>query len=486
MAIGGHEGVLALFETARGRRHVETLAPAIEFTCAQARIELAEISVVAVDIGPGLFTGLRVGVATAKAMAHALRVPMIGISSLDLLAFSVRFTPRVIVAAIDARRGELFYAFYRQVPGGVQRVSEPQAGSPDDLASELLASGRGAPARRRRGPALPAALRGRPGRRAGGAVDVAPLRGTARAAGPRPGAAGGLGELLGARAAVPAQARRRDQLDHPPRGGRHERTAPGVGRPGRAGGADQPDAPTPPPRRAAHRGAGVPPPVVVRPVRERARPAGVALLRGGPRGTHAGGLRRDARQRGGRAHHQRGRRPRLAPPPHRHPPAAGAGQRGPGPGPPQPHARGAGEQPRRPGALPPLRVRARGHPQGLLPRDPRGRLDHVGPRHRPGALRRSAWRPSRPPSRAGRASRAWPGRRLRGDPHEEPRGVAGLRAHLRAGHRDVLRRDGRGRGGGRRGRALVGGVEPGRPARPLRRRGARDRGPGPHGGHHAR
>jgi tRNA threonylcarbamoyladenosine biosynthesis protein TsaB len=141
VAIGGHEGVLALFEAARGRRHVETLAPAIAFTCAQARIELSEVGVVAVDIGPGLFTGLRVGVATAKALAHALRVPMIGVSSLDLLAFSVRFTPRVVVACIDARRGELFWAFYRQVPGGVQRVSEPRAGTPDELASELLASG---------------------------------------------------------------------------------------------------------------------------------------------------------------------------------------------------------------------------------------------------------------------------------------------------------------------------------------------------------
>ena len=66
---------------------------------------------------------------------------MIGVSSLDLLAFPVRFTPRLIVAAIDARRGELYYAFYRQVPGGVQRVTEYTVGSPDDLASELLATG---------------------------------------------------------------------------------------------------------------------------------------------------------------------------------------------------------------------------------------------------------------------------------------------------------------------------------------------------------
>jgi tRNA threonylcarbamoyladenosine biosynthesis protein TsaB len=97
--------------------------------------------VVAVDVGPGLFTGLRVGVATAKALAFALRVPMIGVASLDLLAFPVRFSNRLIVAAIDARRGELYYAFYRQVPGGVQRLGDHLLGTPDDLASELLATG---------------------------------------------------------------------------------------------------------------------------------------------------------------------------------------------------------------------------------------------------------------------------------------------------------------------------------------------------------
>lgn len=140
-AIGGHEGVLASAHSAKGKRHAEHLTPAIEFICAQAQIELSEIGLVAVDVGPGLFTGLRVGISTAKAIAFALRVPMIGVSSLDLLAFPMRFSPRLIVAAIDARRGELFYAFYRQVPGGVQRISDRTVGTADDLASELIASG---------------------------------------------------------------------------------------------------------------------------------------------------------------------------------------------------------------------------------------------------------------------------------------------------------------------------------------------------------
>jgi tRNA threonylcarbamoyladenosine biosynthesis protein TsaB len=139
-AIGGHEGVLASTHSSRGKRHAESLAPSIEFLRRQARVDLAEIGCVAVDVGPGLFTGLRVGIAAGKAMAHALRIPMIGVASLDLLAFPVRWSPRLIVAAIDARRGELFTATYRQVPGGVQRLRGFQISSPADLAGDLGAT----------------------------------------------------------------------------------------------------------------------------------------------------------------------------------------------------------------------------------------------------------------------------------------------------------------------------------------------------------
>ncbi|HEX8804171.1 MAG TPA: tRNA (adenosine(37)-N6)-threonylcarbamoyltransferase complex dimerization subunit type 1 TsaB [Acidimicrobiales bacterium] len=140
-AIGGHEGVLASVHTSRAKRHAESLAPSIDFLSRQARVGLDEIGCVAVDVGPGLFTGLRVGIATGKAMAHALRVPMIGVASLDLVAFPVRFSPRLVVVAIDARRGEVFSASYRQVPGGIQRLGPAIACSPDDLAGDLVATG---------------------------------------------------------------------------------------------------------------------------------------------------------------------------------------------------------------------------------------------------------------------------------------------------------------------------------------------------------
>ncbi len=138
-ALAGAEGVLASFQVATGRRHAETLVPAIDFTCRRAGVQLREVSVVAVDVGPGLFTGLRVGMATAKAMAQGLRVPMVGLSSLDLLAFSVRHTTRLIAAVIDARRGEVFSALYRPVPGGVQRLGPSRVSSPEEVASDLMA-----------------------------------------------------------------------------------------------------------------------------------------------------------------------------------------------------------------------------------------------------------------------------------------------------------------------------------------------------------
>lgn len=139
-AVGGHEGVIASTHSTSGKRHAESLAPQIDFVLNQAQVEIGSVGLVAVDIGPGLFTGLRVGIATAMAAAFGLGVPMIGVSSLDLIAFPARHTPRVIVAAIDGRRGEMFVALYRQVPGGVQQVVEPRVVTPDDLAADLQAT----------------------------------------------------------------------------------------------------------------------------------------------------------------------------------------------------------------------------------------------------------------------------------------------------------------------------------------------------------
>lgn len=122
-------------------RHAETLAPAIAWCMEQCGMQPAQVSAVAVGVGPGMFTGLRVGVTTAKVFAQALRIPVIPIPSLDLLAYPLRHAHRLVVATIDARRHEVYWAMYRPVPGGVQRVSEYELGTPEDLVAELQARG---------------------------------------------------------------------------------------------------------------------------------------------------------------------------------------------------------------------------------------------------------------------------------------------------------------------------------------------------------
>ena len=108
-----------------GRAHAELLAPAIEEVCAVSGCAVTEVDRIAVDLGPGLFTGLRVGVATAKALAQALGINLLGVTSLDVLAAAARDesdAPVPVVSVVDARRGEVFAAAYRfdhtSGPGG--------------------------------------------------------------------------------------------------------------------------------------------------------------------------------------------------------------------------------------------------------------------------------------------------------------------------------------------------------------------------------
>ena len=110
-----------------GRAHAELLAPAIEEVCAASGCTVADVDTVAVDVGPGLFTGLRVGVATAKALAQGLGIGVLGVGSLDVLAAAAAAADgaaaapegsgtapsRAIAAVLDARRGEVFVAAYR-------------------------------------------------------------------------------------------------------------------------------------------------------------------------------------------------------------------------------------------------------------------------------------------------------------------------------------------------------------------------------------
>lgn len=117
-----------------GRAHAELLVPSIEEACAIAGCTIREVEQIAVDVGPGLFTGLRVGVATAKALAQALGIGVLGVSSLDILAAAAaeqsgigRDRAAPVVPVVDARRGEVFTSVYRFDRGspGVRAPTDP-------------------------------------------------------------------------------------------------------------------------------------------------------------------------------------------------------------------------------------------------------------------------------------------------------------------------------------------------------------------------
>ena len=145
LAEGGE--IVASFALLRARRHVETLMPVIEQLLEHAQVSYGEITCIAVDHGPGLFTGLRVGVATAKALALALRVPIVSASSLELLAhdFAQLHDDGDVLAVIDARRRELYAQTFSVRDGLVAGSGDPVCVSPVD--ADLLSGPGGASVR---------------------------------------------------------------------------------------------------------------------------------------------------------------------------------------------------------------------------------------------------------------------------------------------------------------------------------------------------
>ncbi|HEV2993022.1 MAG TPA: tRNA (adenosine(37)-N6)-threonylcarbamoyltransferase complex dimerization subunit type 1 TsaB [Acidimicrobiia bacterium] len=141
VAVGEDGRLRGEVRLAGGRRHAEQLAPAIAYLCEQTGVGLDALAALAVGIGPGLFTGLRVGVTTVKVMAQALGVPVVAVPSLDLVAYPLRHARRLIAVVVDARRREVFHARYRPVPGGVARVSDYTVGPATDVAAHLAAEG---------------------------------------------------------------------------------------------------------------------------------------------------------------------------------------------------------------------------------------------------------------------------------------------------------------------------------------------------------
>lgn len=104
--------------------HTERLLSAIDDIVRAASLRIQDIDGIAVGLGPGSFTGLRIGVTTAKSLAYSIQKPIIAIPSLDALASQYLFTDLLICPILDARKREVYTAFYRNIGALAERVSE--------------------------------------------------------------------------------------------------------------------------------------------------------------------------------------------------------------------------------------------------------------------------------------------------------------------------------------------------------------------------
>ncbi|GAA2496244.1 tRNA (adenosine(37)-N6)-threonylcarbamoyltransferase complex dimerization subunit type 1 TsaB [Terrabacter carboxydivorans] len=150
ITVGLHDGssVVAESTTLDARAHAEHLAPNIRAALASAGAEPGDVTDVVVGIGPGPFTGLRVGIVTGRTFAFALGLPVRGLTSLDAIAHEAWLEGRRgdLLVATDARRKEVYAAAYVLGDERVDRVAEPVVSRAADLPAELRAlptAGRG-------------------------------------------------------------------------------------------------------------------------------------------------------------------------------------------------------------------------------------------------------------------------------------------------------------------------------------------------------
>lgn len=130
--------VLAEIAQPESRTHVTTLPALIAEVLAEARATIEDVDGIAVSIGPGSFTGLRIGLALAKGIAFAGGAPLVGVPTLEALAWVAEAAPgETICAALDARKREVYAALFTATTAGPRRLTSDLALAPEALAAWL-------------------------------------------------------------------------------------------------------------------------------------------------------------------------------------------------------------------------------------------------------------------------------------------------------------------------------------------------------------
>ena len=117
-----------------GLNHSEMLMPEIDYACRRVGIKISDVNLFACTLGPGSFTGLRIGVSTLKGLMLATGTPAAGVSSLAAVVLNLGTTSKLICSMIDAGRGQVYVAYFRYNDENIlQQISEEKAVNPQEI-----------------------------------------------------------------------------------------------------------------------------------------------------------------------------------------------------------------------------------------------------------------------------------------------------------------------------------------------------------------
>lgn len=136
-AVLSDDTVLGEISTSTALTHSQTIMPMIDELLKKINMDIADIDIFACSVGPGSFTGLRIGIGTIKGLAYGLGKLVIGVSTLEALAHNIAFTDCIISPIMDARRGQVYNALYRYIDGKLECIEPPRALSVEELCSSI-------------------------------------------------------------------------------------------------------------------------------------------------------------------------------------------------------------------------------------------------------------------------------------------------------------------------------------------------------------
>ena len=142
VAIVTEEGLLAEYTVDYKKTHSQTLLPMLDIIVQMVELDLASVDGIAVAAGPGSFTGLRIGSATAKGLGLALDKPIIGVPTLEGLAYNLFGTDKLICPMMDARRNQVYTGLYEFVEDRLHVLAEQKAVPVEEIIDEINSLGR--------------------------------------------------------------------------------------------------------------------------------------------------------------------------------------------------------------------------------------------------------------------------------------------------------------------------------------------------------